>query len=105
MLVYQRVVTIKRVEVAWSRCRSLFQDGITWQQVSDHASWTARSGHAVVAFNEQIWVLAGENSPIGDLAAAVVSCVSLPKKPPAMTTGRAATLQALHLFVATSKAL
>ena len=50
----------------WSRC--LLQDGITWQQVSDHASWRARSGHAMVAFNEEIWVLAGENSPIGDLA-------------------------------------
>ncbi|CAL1158258.1 unnamed protein product [Cladocopium goreaui] len=50
----------KHLNDVWSS-----EDGITWQQVSDHASWTARSGHAVVAFNEQIWVLAGENSPIG----------------------------------------
>mmetsp|Transcript_19517 Transcript_19517/g.31767 ORF Transcript_19517/g.31767 Transcript_19517/m.31767 type:complete len:326 (-) Transcript_19517:33-1010(-) len=50
----------KHLNDVWSS-----EDGITWQQVSDHASWRARSGHAMVAFNEEIWVLAGENSPIG----------------------------------------
>ncbi|CAK9031298.1 unnamed protein product [Durusdinium trenchii] len=41
------------------------EDGITWTQVSNDASWTARSGHSMVTFNKNMWILAGENSPIG----------------------------------------
>lgn len=41
------------------------EDGKTWTQLVDHAEWRKRSGHSLVAFQDHLWLLAGEDSPIG----------------------------------------
>lgn len=40
-------------------------DGKTWKQLTAHAPWEARSGHAAIALKGRLLLMAGENSPIG----------------------------------------
>ena len=51
-----------------SRRERSAEDGKTWTQLVDHAEWRKRSGHSLVAFQEHLWLLAGEDSPIGAMA-------------------------------------
>jgi len=50
----------KHLNDVWST-----EDGKTWTQLVDHAEWTKRSGHSLIAFQDHLWLLAGEDSPIG----------------------------------------
>jgi len=35
-------------------------DGAKWTRVTPNAGWRPRTGHAVVVFNDKIWVLGGK---------------------------------------------
>jgi hypothetical protein len=46
-------------------------DGKEWEQVIARAPWPARRNHAVVVFNERLWVLGGAQSSVARVTAQV----------------------------------
>ena len=38
------------------------ENGDSWQLITDQASWSARSGHAVVVFQDRLWLIGGFGS-------------------------------------------
>ena len=42
------------------------EDGATWTQESNSASWSGRYGHAAVVYDNKIWVMGGNDNESGD---------------------------------------
>ena len=42
------------------------EDGATWTQESNSASWSGRYGHAAVVYDDKIWVMGGNDNESGD---------------------------------------